>query len=186
MNRSCRSFKKDQPWSNHSRWSFKKIDCDRSALVDLWKDHIALKKLTIPSKKCMFWMFLTVFPLLCQKIKLLLSIFALLIFLKIDGIDLLSSIFEKHRPWSNWSRQTHRSFAYLIWAIWSNERMSDDRMKEYLTLIKYSQKNILFNKWTETAQCSNAPSISAMGIFLRHIKNLRKFDSHCPTVLMKM
>ena len=107
-------------------------------------------------------------------------------FLKIDGIDLLSLIFEKDRPWSNWSRQTHCSFAYLIWAIWSNEWMSDDRMKEYLTLIKYSQKNILFKKWTETAQCSNAPSISAMGIFFRHIKNLRKFDSHCPTVLMKM
>ena len=41
---------------------------------------------------------------LCQKIELLTSIFALWSFLKIDGIDSLSSIVEKDWPWSNRSR----------------------------------------------------------------------------------
>ena len=58
-------------------------------------------------------------PYLCQKIKLLPPILALQSFLKIDGIDSLSSIFEKttviesissifekYRPWSNRSRRS--------------------------------------------------------------------------------
>ena len=85
-------FKKDCPWSNRSRWSLKKINSEWIDLVDLW---ITKNDWFDQEKKRMFVCFWQFSPFLCQKIKTLPSIFDLRSFLKIDGIDLFSSIFEK-------------------------------------------------------------------------------------------
>ena len=90
-------------------WSFlslKKIVRDRIDLVDLWKRSTVNESIlsifgsqktidSIKKKNVCFVCFWQFSPFICQKIKTLPSIFDLRSFLKIDGIDLFSSIFEK-------------------------------------------------------------------------------------------
>ena len=86
-------FLKDWPWSNRSNRSFKKIEKIKlllsslkkinSILLIFEKDWIALKKRASCLKKTyLSSVFLQFFPLLCQKTKSLLSIFALWSFYK--------------------------------------------------------------------------------------------------------
>ena len=148
-------FEKDQRWSNCSRLSFINIDRDQIALVDLlkrstmiesfcwsfkqssianlllifekdWQNQMLSKNKPFAPKKHIFGKFLIVSPLLCQKSKSLLSIFALQSFLKIDGIDLLVYFFFKEdQQWANWSR-------------WSLKKMDHER----IDLV------VLYERWT--------------------------------------
>ena len=80
-------FKKDRPWSNRSRWSIKKIQCDQIALVDLLKRSTVIESLSLIfekikkieklSKTSDSNVFDSFPPLVCQKIKSLQSICAL-------------------------------------------------------------------------------------------------------------
>ena len=92
---------------------FKKIVCDRIYLVNPWQRLTVIESIfryfnkktinLIEKKNIFFLMFLTVFLLLCQKIKSLPSIFDIL---KIDGIDLLSLIFKQDWAWLYQSRRS--------------------------------------------------------------------------------
>ena len=113
----------DQPWSNRSRRSFKKIDRDRIALIDLLIRLIVIdlifrsQKISNSIEKCIFCMFLTVFPLIFQKIESLPSIFskdrrdrfALIdLWKRSTVIEWIPLIFKKDRPWANQSRRSFK------------------------------------------------------------------------------
>ena len=146
-------FLKDWPWSNRSNRSFKKIEKIKSLLSSLKKinsillifekDWIALKKRASCLKKTyLSSVFLQFFPLLCQKTKSLLSIFALWSFYKyrrewlalvdlwktspvmesilsifekwLTLIESIPSIFKKDRPLVSRSRRSYKRSAGSI------------------------------------------------------------------------
>ena len=95
--------KKYSSWeSNSVQWSrvgnSKKIDRDQISLVDLLKRSTMIESPLLIFKKNRPWAN-------CSR-QLLKTIFAFRSFLKINGIDLHSSIFEKDRPWANRSRRS--------------------------------------------------------------------------------
>ena len=107
-------------------WSFrslKKIDPDRIALIDLLIRLIVIdlifrsQKISNSIEKCIFCMFLTVFPLIFQKIESLPSIFskdrrdrfALIdLWKRSTVIEWIPLIFKKDRPWANQSRRSFK------------------------------------------------------------------------------
>ena len=110
--------KKERPWANRSRQSLQNRDREQIALVDPYKratvsesivsiftkercQWLACDSSESLSKNAWFACFPYIFDsfphLLCQKSKLLPSLFAL--FLNINGINSLSSIFNKEQLW---------------------------------------------------------------------------------------
>ena len=134
-------FKKEQPWANRSRLSFKKSDHEGIALVTLYKREtlsksrmISLKKSNISDllmirancskkisnllKKTYYCMFLTNLdsfsPFVCPRANRLSCYLLSRSFLKSKGSDSFSSLFKKEQQWANWSL---RSLKKWPWAI---------------------------------------------------------------------
>ena len=95
-------FKKDWPWSNRSRWSFKKIDRDRIALVDLLKRSTLSESIPSIFKKQRWDLFARDQSKLLQK----------------TSDSLKKQIWRKFSPFYtkrvNWSRWSLWSFSWSI------------------------------------------------------------------------
>ena len=98
-------FKKKWSWANWSRRFKKKSACDQIALVTLqksYREQIPLNRFA--KKPHIFCRFLTVFPpLYANRANWSRRSLLSCSLLKMDGIDSLSSLFTKGRPWGNCS-----------------------------------------------------------------------------------
>ena len=123
----------------------KKIDRSRQSLKKIKKIKLLLSIFVFD-----------VPPYLCQKIKLLPPILALQSFLKIDGIDSLSSIYrDRIDPIDLWKRSTLIESISSIFKndwLWANRSFHDRRIFWSFDHIKRSIWST--NRWSNSQHCS--------------------------------